>query len=326
MLIEEDKILINHILDRYDFDKDIFPYFVSYSEKYKPKRIDTLFRYWQILNLTNLPGRMGDHDGHFTLSNPDGGKDIKVFVETKVDNGSNSFDEFKDSDQFKNDYQYLVDDINCRSVYVVFAMHKSTGLLIEPHGHDTGEMVIYGVYHKNDLNSEHGDWDNSYNGKTLKEFLYKLATKEDYVDKISLSALEFFYGQIERGTRTCKVFWIDENGNSFTKSGEFVSVNTLNNPEYKSNNGVIPMKSVKELYDELNKLCFNCVYAKRNRDFKFYICPKINGIVYDTRENDISDWEFTSEDFKDENAFTLKLVNVLNKTLQRKLKYRFTLI
>ena len=326
MIIEEDKVLIDHILNRYDFNKDVFPYFVGYSENYKPKRIDTLFRFWQILNLIGLPGIMGNQDGHFTIINPDGGKDIKVFIETKVDNGSNSFDDFKESDQFKNDYQYLVDDITTRPMYVVFTMHKATGLLIETHGHDTGEMIVYGVYHKDNLNEEKGYWDHSYDGKTLKEFLYKLSTKKDYVEKISLSTLEFFYGQIERGTRTCKVFWTDENGNSFSKSGEFVSVNTLNNPDYKSTNGVIPIKSVKELFDELNKLCFNCIHAKRNRDFKFYICPKINGIVYDTRENDISDWQFSSEDFKDEDVFTLKLLNVLNKTLQPKLKYRFTLI
>lgn len=269
----------------------------------------------QIINHNGLPGICGNEDWCNTIG------DTKIIVEYKYDNNKNSRESFIESGQFERDYKYKVDENFSRKVIVVFALHKCNLFHIP-----NDQLIIHGVYMKDDLNAKAGEWHFEYDGKTLKEFCNYIKTGFFY-DALNINDMQFLYGEMQNsldlGIRSKKVFWerIKKNGEIYYYSKAKDEAKLLSPKDLEKQGDNITFMNLKELYFDCNRLCFNTIHVKKNCKKQFYLCVRYNGLIHILRYN--KDCTFLPKDFETFDKFLEKILNVLNVQFADKIKKRF---
>ena len=266
----------------------------------------------QVVDHTTLPGVCGNEDFCNTID------DNKILVEYKYKNNTNTLSFFtKPNGQFERDYKYKVDENFSRKIYVLFCLHTSNLFEVKPN-----EMIIKGVYTKENLIDKEGKWTDEFDGKTFQQFCDYVNEGSFYRKNINLNDIEFLYGEMQNakdlGIRPHKVFW-----EAYKKTGEKYYYSQA---EFiKSNNDVdftkIRYLRLNELFFDLNKLCFDCKHQEDNRKNQFYICIRYKDKLYHLRYNKYC--IFYSDDFKDFNTFVMKLLKVLNIHFSEKIEQGF---
>lgn len=281
----------------------------------RKKRIKGLYaehRMIQVIDQTTLPGICGNEDFCNTIG------DNKVLLEYKYKNNTNTLALFtKTGGQFERDYKYKVDENFSRKMWVVFGLHTSNRFDIKPN-----EIIINGVYTKQNLSNKEGGWTDEFDGKTYQQFCDYIHSGSFYRNKINLSDLEFLYGEMQNakdlGIRPHKVFW-----KAYKKNGElyYRSQAKLIKPNEHIDFSKVKYLRLDELYFDIHKLCFDCPHQEDNRKNQFYICVRHFDKLYHIRYNKYC--IFRSEDFKDFDTFITKLLRVLNIHFSEKIEQGF---
>lgn len=268
----------------------------------------------QIINHNGLPGICGNEDWCNTIG------DTKILVEYKYDNGENSCKSFIETGQFERDYKYKVDENFSRKVIVVFVLHKCNLFHIP-----NDQLIIHGVYMKNDLDAKTGEWHFEFNGKTLKEFCNYVKTGSFY-EALNINDMQFLYGEmqhsIDLGIRSKKVFWerTKSDGEIYYYSKAKDEAKLLSPKDLENYNDIIFM-NLKELYFDCNKLCFDSIHMKANCKKQFYLCVRYGGLIHILRYN--KDCIFVPKDFETFDKFVKKILEVLNTQFADKIKKGF---
>lgn len=266
----------------------------------------------------------GDIDLAIHFPNSIHGKDTYMYLEWKVDNGTNKFDDeyFTENKQFI-DHQHI---INCNTVTrdcVVFLLYRGDKVKIQP-----DRMIVNGMCIKpNDLSETRSEIIHDFDGLTLIE-LVRLWKGEKI--KLSLSKdFQFFHGTlipngcidnnvIERpgGIRPSPVYMYDYTGvrsvsNLFLNNVidlEDILDGTVTNECSKF---LFPA-TLDHIFNDIHRLCYTG-FKESNQKYDYGIYVKLNNKVYDL------DYHFKWKEFDENNRYLFyeKLRKIVENKLNR---------
>lgn len=137
---------------------------------YFPQR---MCQYFDHNTLKSFPGiRFMNVDGYFLMKDTLIGEDIGCFLEFKVDNDSNTFEDFDGSKECMM-LQRIIDKNTITNDFAVYAVHNVSYEI--PVG--LKDLIIKGIYIKSNPSNPKGKWSHKYDNVTLLDLLVYICMK-----------------------------------------------------------------------------------------------------------------------------------------------------